>query len=53
VGRYEAQAASLHLPDDKTRQLRADMAEVEVQLGSPTPDHRIVPRAPSIGVRDP
>jgi hypothetical protein len=42
VGRYEAQAASLRLPDGETRQLRADMAAVEVQLGLPTPDHSTI-----------
>jgi hypothetical protein len=39
VGEFEAQAASLHLPDDGARQLRADMATVKVQIDLPTPDH--------------
>jgi hypothetical protein len=39
VGEFEAQAASLRLPDGDTRQLRADMAAVKVQTGLPTPDH--------------
>jgi hypothetical protein len=39
VGVFEAQAASLPLPDGDARQLRADMAAVKVQLGLPTPDH--------------
>jgi hypothetical protein len=39
VGEFEAQAASLPLPDGDARQLRADMAAVKVQTGLPTPDH--------------
>jgi hypothetical protein len=39
VGECEAQAASLRLPDGDTRQLRADMAAVKIQLDLPTPDH--------------
>ena len=39
VGEFEARAASLRLPDGETRQLRADMAAVKVQLGLPRPDH--------------
>jgi hypothetical protein len=39
VGEFEAQAASLRLPDGDARQLRADMAAVKVQTGLPTPDH--------------
>jgi hypothetical protein len=39
VGEFEAQAASLPLPDGDARQLRADMAAVKVQIGLPTPDH--------------
>jgi hypothetical protein len=39
VGELEAQAASLHLPDDGARQLRADMATVKAQIDLPTPDH--------------
>ena len=39
VGEFEAQAASLRLPDCDARQLRADMAAVKGQTGSPTPDH--------------
>jgi hypothetical protein len=38
VGEFEAQAASLPLPDGDARQLRADIA-VKVQIGLPTPDH--------------
>jgi hypothetical protein len=39
VGEFEAQAASLRLPDGDATQLRADMAAVKVQIGLPTPDH--------------
>ena len=39
TGEWEAQAASLRLPDDGARQLRADMATVKVQMDLPTPDH--------------
>ena len=39
VGEFEAQAASLPLPDGDARQLRADMATVRVQIDLPTPDH--------------
>ncbi len=39
AGEFEAQAASLPLPDGGAGQLRADMAAVRVQLGLPTPDH--------------
>ena len=39
AGEFEAQAASLPLPDGAARQLHADMATVNVQLGLPTPDH--------------
>jgi hypothetical protein len=39
VGEFEAQAASLHLPDGDAGQLRADMTAVKVQIGLPTPDH--------------
>jgi hypothetical protein len=39
---FEAQAASLRLPDGDTRQLRADMAAAKVQTGLPTPDHRTI-----------
>jgi hypothetical protein len=39
VAEFEAQAASLPLPDGDARQLRADMAAVKVQTGLPTPDH--------------
>jgi hypothetical protein len=39
VGRFEAQAASLPLPDGDAAQLRADMAAVKAQIGLPTPDH--------------
>jgi hypothetical protein len=42
VGEFEAQAASLPLPDGGARQLRADMAAVKVQIGLPTPDHRAI-----------
>jgi hypothetical protein len=42
VGEFEAQAASLPLPDGDTAQLRADMAAVKVQLDSPTPDHHTI-----------
>jgi len=42
AGEFEAQAASLPLPDGDTRQLRADMAAVKVQLDSPTPDHHTI-----------
>jgi hypothetical protein len=42
VGEFEAQAASLRLPDSDTRQLRADMAAVKVQTGLPTPDHHTI-----------
>jgi hypothetical protein len=42
VGEFEVQAASLRLPDGETRQLRADMAAVKVQLGSPRPDHHTI-----------
>ena len=42
VGEFEAQAASLRLPDGDTRQLRADMAAVKVQTHSPTPDHHTI-----------
>jgi hypothetical protein len=38
VREFEAQAASLHLPDDGARQLRADIATVKVQMDMPTPD---------------
>jgi hypothetical protein len=36
VGELEAQAASLHLPDDGARQLRADMATVKAQIDVPS-----------------
>ena len=39
VGEFEAQAASLPLPDGDATQLRADVAVVKVQIGLPTPDH--------------
>ena len=39
VGEFEAQTASLHLPDGDARQLRADMATVKAQIDLPTPDH--------------
>ena len=39
VGKFEAQAASLPLPDGDAAQLRADMAAVKAQIGLPTPDH--------------
>ena len=39
VGEFEAQAASLPLPDGDAAQLRADMAAVKAQIGLPTPDH--------------
>jgi hypothetical protein len=42
VAEFEAQAASLRLPDGDTRQLRADMAAVKVQTGLPTPDHHTI-----------
>jgi hypothetical protein len=42
VGEFEAQAASLPLPDGDARQLRADMAAVKVQLDLPTPDHHTI-----------
>jgi hypothetical protein len=42
VAEFEAQAASLRLPDGDTRQLRADMAAVKAQTGSPTPDHHTI-----------
>jgi hypothetical protein len=42
AGEFEAQAASLPLPDGDARQLRADMAAVKVQLDSPTPDHHTI-----------
>jgi len=42
VDEFEAQAASLPLPDGDTRQLRADMAAVKVQTGLPTPDHHTI-----------
>jgi hypothetical protein len=42
VGVFEAQAASLRLPDGDARQLRADVAAVKVQLDSPTPDHHTI-----------
>ena len=42
VGEFEAQTASLPLPDGDARQLRADMAAVKVQIGLPTPDHRAI-----------
>jgi hypothetical protein len=42
VSEFEAQAASLRLPDGDTRQLRADMAAVKVQTGLPTPDHHTI-----------
>ena len=44
VGEFEAQTASLPLPDGDARQLRADMAAVKVQIGLPTPDHRAIRR---------
>jgi hypothetical protein len=42
VGEFEARAALLRLPDGETRQLRADMTAVKVQLGLPTPDHQTI-----------
>jgi hypothetical protein len=42
VRKFEAQAASLPLPDGDTRQLRADMAAVKLQTGLPTPDHHTI-----------
>ena len=42
VGEFEGQAAPLPLPDGDTRQLRADMAAVKVQLDLPTPDHHTI-----------
>jgi hypothetical protein len=42
VGVFEAQAASLPLPDGDARQLRADMGAVKVQTGLPTPDHHTI-----------
>jgi hypothetical protein len=42
VGEFEAQAASLPLPDGDAAQLRADMAAVKVQTGLPTPDHHTI-----------
>jgi hypothetical protein len=39
VGKFEAQAASLPLPDGDAAQLRADMAAVKAQIGLPAPDH--------------
>ena len=42
VGVFEGQAAPLRLPDGDTAQLRADMAAVKVQTGSPTPDHHTI-----------
>jgi hypothetical protein len=39
VGEFEAQAASLPLPDDDATRLGADMAAIKVQTSSPTPDH--------------
>jgi hypothetical protein len=39
VGEFEAQAASLPLPDGDATQLRADMAAVKAQIDLPTPDH--------------
>jgi hypothetical protein len=42
VGEFQAQAASLRLPDGDTRQLRADMAAVKAQTGLPTPDHSTI-----------
>ena len=44
VGEFEAQTASLPLPDGDARQLRADMAAVKVQIGLPTLDHRAIRR---------
>jgi hypothetical protein len=42
VGEFEAQAMSLRLPGGGTRQLRADMAAVKVQIDLPTPDQFII-----------
>ena len=42
VGEFEAQAASLPLPDGDAAQLRADMAAVKVQTGLPMPDHHTI-----------
>jgi hypothetical protein len=42
VGEFEARAISLRLPGGGTRQLRADMVAVKVQVGLPTPDHVII-----------
>jgi hypothetical protein len=39
VREFEAQAASLPLPDGDAAQLRADMAAVKAQIGLATPDH--------------
>jgi hypothetical protein len=39
VGEFEAQAASLHLPDDSARQLRVDIGTVKVQIDLPRPNH--------------
>jgi hypothetical protein len=42
VGEFEVQAKSLRLPGGDTRQLRADMAAVKVQIDLPTPDHFVI-----------
>lgn len=53
VREFEAQAASLRLPDGDSRQLRADMAAVKVQTGLPNAGSLHHRRAPSIGAYDP
>jgi hypothetical protein len=39
---FEAQASSLHLPDDEAAQLHADMATVKAQVESPRPNHHTI-----------
>ncbi len=39
---FDAQASSLHLPDDEAAQLHADMATVKAQVESPRPNHRTI-----------
>jgi hypothetical protein len=42
VSEFEAQAIALRLSGGDTRQLRADMMAVKVQIDLPTPDHVII-----------
>jgi hypothetical protein len=39
---FDAQASSLHLPDDEAAQFHADMATVKAQVESPRPNHRTI-----------